>query len=106
MGNEAVIFQSSDPNFNVRTDGSVFAQEGGANLDKPIQFKLTASGPQKQVWETVVQLELSEPQSFQQNGYEVSYTLTEHKHRRTNIMLQISIIITEFLLRITFSPVV
>lgn len=72
MGNEAVTLQSSDPNFNVRTDGSIFAREGGVNLDKPIQFKLTASGPQKQIWETVVQLALSDPRSFQQNEYEVS----------------------------------
>lgn len=92
MGNEAVIFQSSDPNFSVRTDGSVVAQGELTSLDNPVQFTLTASGPHKQVWETVVQLAVSDPPSSQQNDNEVSYTLTEHEHSHTDIMLQISII--------------
>lgn len=78
MGNEAVVFQSSDPIFSVRTDGSIFAQGEGASLDEPVQFKLTASGPHTHVWETVVQLALIDPPSPQQNENEVSYTLTAH----------------------------
>lgn len=106
MGNEAVAFQSSDPSFSVRTDGSIFAQREGASLDEPVQFKLTASGPHTHVWETVVQLALIDLPSPQQNENEVSYALTEYEHRHSNNMLQVSIIIPEFLLPITFSPVV
>lgn len=75
MGNEAVVFQSSDPIFSVRTDGSIFAKEEGASLDEPVQFKLTANGPHKHVWTTVIQLALIEPPSLQQSENEVSYTL-------------------------------
>lgn len=75
MGNEAVVFQSSDPIFSVRTDGSIFAKGEGASLDGPVQFKLTANGPHTHVWETVVQLALIDPPSPQQNENEVSYTL-------------------------------
>lgn len=75
MGNEAVVFQSSDPVFSVRTDGSIFAKGEGASLDEPVQFKLKASGPHTHVWETVVQLALIEPPSPQKNENEVSYTL-------------------------------
>lgn len=75
MGNEAVVFQSSDPNFSVQTDGSIFAKEEGASLDEPVQFKLTANGPHKHVWMTVLQLALIEPPSLQQSENEVSYTL-------------------------------
>ncbi|KAA8590846.1 hypothetical protein FQN60_001789, partial [Etheostoma spectabile] len=72
MGNEAVVFQSSDPFFSVQTDGSIFAQGEGASLDKPVQFKLTASGPHTHVWETVVQLALIDSPSPQQNENEWS----------------------------------
>ncbi|XP_059189917.1 cadherin-4-like [Centropristis striata] len=72
MGNEAVVFQSSDPNFSVRTDGSIFAQGDGASLNEPVQFKLTASGPTTHVWETVVQLALIDPPSPQQTENEVT----------------------------------
>lgn len=72
MGNEEVAFQSSDPVFSVRSDGSVFAKVGGASLDKPVQFKVTAHGPHTHVWQTVVRVALSEPPSPQQNGKEVS----------------------------------
>ncbi|XP_029362169.1 cadherin-4-like isoform X2 [Echeneis naucrates] len=72
LGNEAVAFQSSDPIFSVRTDGSIFAQGEGASLQKPVQFKLTASGPHTHIWETVVQLSLIEPPSPQQNENEVA----------------------------------
>lgn len=73
MGNEAVVFQSSDPIFSVRTDGSIFAQGEGASLDEPVQFKLTASGPHTHAWETVVQLALIDPPSLQQTENEVSF---------------------------------
>uniref|UniRef100_A0A3Q3XAY4 Cadherin-4 n=1 Tax=Mola mola TaxID=94237 RepID=A0A3Q3XAY4_MOLML len=70
MGNEAVVFQSSDPIFSVLTDGSIFAQREGASLDEPVQFKLTANGPHTQVWETVVQVALIDPPLAQRNGNE------------------------------------
>ncbi|KAF1390269.1 hypothetical protein PFLUV_G00056320 [Perca fluviatilis] len=72
MGNEAVVFQSSDPFFSVQTDGSIFAQGDGASLDEPVQFKLTASGPHTHVWETVVQLALIDSPSPQENENEWS----------------------------------
>ncbi|XP_039655771.1 cadherin-4-like [Perca fluviatilis] len=72
MGNEAVVFQSSDPFFSVQTDGSIFAQGDGASLDEPVQFKLTASGPHTHVWETVVQLALIDSPSPQENENEVT----------------------------------
>lgn len=85
MGNEDVVFKSSDPIFSVRTDGSIFAQGEGASLDEPVQFKLTASGPHTHVWETVLQLALMDPPFPQQNENEVSYTLTAHDDRQTQI---------------------
>ena len=108
MGNEGVVFRSSDPIFSVRTDGSIFAQRAGASLDEPVQFKLTASGQHTHVWETVVQLALIDLPSPQQNENEVSYTvyLLGKSTRHTNILLQISFIIPEFLPPITVSPVV
>lgn len=85
MGNEAVVFHSSDPVFSVRTDGFIFAQREGASLDEPVQFKLTASGPHTNVWETVVQLALIDLPSPQQNENEVSFTFSEHEHSHTKI---------------------
>lgn len=73
MGNEEVAFQSSDPIFSVQADGSVFARVGGASLDEPVQFKVTAHGPHTHVWQTVVRVALSDPPSSQQTGKEVSY---------------------------------
>lgn len=75
MGNEALVFRSSDPVFSVRTDGSIFARGEGASLAEPVQFKLTASGPHTHVWETVVQLALIDPPSPQLQENEVSYAL-------------------------------
>ncbi|XP_077368826.1 cadherin-4-like [Festucalex cinctus] len=72
MGNKDVVFESSDPNFSVRTDGSVFAQGESATLDEPVQFKLTASGPHSHVWKTVIQLALIDPPSPQRNENEVT----------------------------------
>ncbi|KAL3064544.1 hypothetical protein OYC64_000741 [Pagothenia borchgrevinki] len=71
MGNDAVVFRSSDPIFSVRTDGSIYAQGEGASLDEPVQFKLTAGGPTTRVWETVIQLALIDPLLPQQNENEV-----------------------------------
>lgn len=65
VGNEEVAFESSDPVFSVRADGSVFAKAGGASLDEPAQFKVTARGPHTHVWQTVVQVALTEPPSSQ-----------------------------------------
>lgn len=80
-GNEAVVFQSSDPDFGVRRDGSVFAQVDGASLQEPVQFKLTAHGPGTRTWETVVQLALVDPPSPQQSENEASHTLTALKRQ-------------------------
>lgn len=95
MGNEEVVFESSEPGFGVRTDGSIFAQGEPTALEEPVQFKLTASGPHTHVWKTVIQLALIDPPSLQPNENEVSYTVTERKHRHSNNMPQISIIIPE-----------
>ncbi|MBN3304038.1 CADH4 protein, partial [Amia calva] len=57
--NKDVGFESSDPNFNVRTDGSIYTEHGGANLSEPVQFMVTAKRmPDKQMWETTVKLAL------------------------------------------------
>ncbi|MEQ2158689.1 hypothetical protein GOODEAATRI_015038, partial [Goodea atripinnis] len=72
MGNEAVVFQSTDPVFSVRTDGSIFAKGNGANLDEPVQFTVTAHGRHTNVWETVVQLTLIGLSSSGQNENEVT----------------------------------
>lgn len=81
MGNKAVVFQSSDPSFGVRTDGSIFAREESASIDNPVQFRVSAHGLDSQVWETVVQLSLNDPPSLQSNGNEVSLALAAHEHR-------------------------
>lgn len=66
MGNEEVALESSDPVFSVRADGSVFAKASRASLlDVPAQFKVTARGPHTHVWQTVVQVALTEPPSSQ-----------------------------------------
>ncbi|XP_019746868.1 cadherin-4 [Hippocampus comes] len=85
MGNKAVVFKSSDPNFSVRTDGSIFAQAEGASLAEPIQFKLTASGPHSHLWKTVIQLALIDPPAPQQNEHEVKTkeaTVAERKEKK------------------------
>lgn len=66
MGNEEVGFESSDPVFGVTADGSVFAKAGGSSLDQPALFKVTARGPHTHVWQTVVQVALTEPPSSTQ----------------------------------------
>lgn len=77
-GNDGVVFQSSDPVFSVRTDGSIFAQEEVVSLHEPVQFKVTASGPQAEVWETVIQLTATDLTLPEQNENEVSYTEKYH----------------------------
>ncbi|XP_015235652.1 PREDICTED: cadherin-4-like [Cyprinodon variegatus] len=72
MGNEAVVFQSSDPVFSVRTDGSIFAKGEGASLDEPVQFKVTAHGSHRNVWDTVVQLAPTDLFSAGQNQNKVT----------------------------------
>ncbi|XP_056130216.1 cadherin-4-like [Lampris incognitus] len=72
MGNDGVVFESTDPSFSVRPDGSVFAKRYRATLEEPVQFKLTASGPHTHVWETVVQLALTDPLTSQQKTNEVT----------------------------------
>lgn len=54
-----VGFESSDPNFSVRPDGSVYAEQEVANLSEPIQFMVTArGGHDPHIWETTVKLAL------------------------------------------------
>lgn len=77
-GNEGVAFESSDPVFSVRPDGSVFAKASGASLDEAAQFKVTARGPHTHVWQTVVQVALTEPPSSQ-----VSHTHPRERASRT-----------------------
>lgn len=76
-----MVLRTSDPLFGVRTDGSIFAA-GEANLDAPVQFKLTAEGPHAHVWETVVQLALIDPPPAPQKENEVSCVLHRRAHRQ------------------------
>lgn len=55
-----VGFVSSDPNFSVRPDGSVYAEQELANLSEPVQFMVTARGfHDAHIWETTVKLALA-----------------------------------------------
>lgn len=55
-----VGFVSSDPNFSVRPDGSVYAKQELANLSEPVQFMVTARGlHDPHIWETTVKLALA-----------------------------------------------
>lgn len=81
-----VGFESSDPNFSVRPDGSVYAEQEVANLSEPIQFMVTArGGHDPHIWETTVKLALvghqpSVPVS-QVNIYTLlSFTLQLNRH--------------------------
>lgn len=54
-----VGFISSDPNFSVRPDGTVYTQQEVANLSEPVQFMVTARGlHDPHIWETTVKLAL------------------------------------------------
>uniref|UniRef100_A0A8C3AB10 Cadherin-4 n=1 Tax=Cyclopterus lumpus TaxID=8103 RepID=A0A8C3AB10_CYCLU len=53
-------FVSSDPNYSVRPDGSVYAEQELANLSEPVQFMVTARGLRDaHIWETTVKLALA-----------------------------------------------
>ncbi|XP_037535052.1 cadherin-4 [Nematolebias whitei] len=55
-----VGFVSSDPNFSVRSDGTVYAEQDVANLSEPVQFMVTARGlHDPHIWETTVKLALA-----------------------------------------------
>ncbi|KAM4741811.1 cadherin-4 isoform 3-T3 [Anableps anableps] len=55
-----VGFVSSDPNFSVRPDGSVYTEQEVANLSEPVQFMVTARGlHDPHIWETTVKLALA-----------------------------------------------
>lgn len=55
-----VGFVSNDPNFSVRPDGTVYAEQDVANLSEPVQFMVTAQGlHDPHVWETTVKLALA-----------------------------------------------
>lgn len=55
-----VGFVSSDPNFSVRPDGTVYAEQEVANLSDPVQFMVTARGlHDAHIWETTVKLALA-----------------------------------------------
>lgn len=53
-------FVSSDPNFSVRPDGTVYTEQEVANLSEPVQFMVTARGlHDPHIWETTVKLALA-----------------------------------------------
>lgn len=55
--NEDVGYESSDPDFKVRTDGSIYAAREVTSLLRPVQFTVTAQGAANpQTWETTVRL--------------------------------------------------
>jgi len=55
-----VGFVSSDPNFSVRPDGTVYTEQEVANLSEPVQFMVTARGlHDSHIWETTVKLALA-----------------------------------------------
>ncbi|MGH0125261.1 UNVERIFIED_CONTAM: hypothetical protein FKN15_051695 [Acipenser sinensis] len=55
--NEDVGYESSNPDFKVRTDGSIYAAREVTSLLRPVQFKVTAHGAANpQTWETTVRL--------------------------------------------------
>lgn len=55
-----VGFVSNDPNFSVRPDGTVYAEQEVSNLSEPVQFMVTAQGlHDPHVWETTVKLALA-----------------------------------------------
>ncbi|XP_036389873.1 cadherin-4 [Megalops cyprinoides] len=57
---EEVGFESSDPSFNVRTDGSIYTEQDVSSLAEPVQFMVTArSSPDRPTWETTVKLALA-----------------------------------------------
>ena len=57
-------FESSDPSFSVRDDGSIYARRELSGLSEPIQFLVTArDAPNAQAWETTVKLALAGPPS-------------------------------------------
>uniref|UniRef100_A0A8C9T8Q0 Cadherin-4 n=1 Tax=Scleropages formosus TaxID=113540 RepID=A0A8C9T8Q0_SCLFO len=57
---EVVGFESSDPSFNVRMDGSIYTERDVSNLSEPVQFMVTArSSPDMPIWETTVKLALA-----------------------------------------------
>ncbi|KAK3536906.1 hypothetical protein QTP86_027087 [Hemibagrus guttatus] len=54
---ERITFQSSDPKFSVRPDGSLYAEQDVKNPSEPIQFVVTAQGSKgTRVWKTIVKL--------------------------------------------------
>ncbi|XP_063330726.1 cadherin-4 isoform X1 [Pelmatolapia mariae] len=72
--NREVGFVSSDPNFSVRPDGTVYAEQEVANLSEPVQFMVTARGlHDPHIWETTVKLALAghpHPSPFTKIGIE------------------------------------
>lgn len=58
--NERISFESSDPKFSVRPDGSLYAEQDVTNLSEPVQFMVTAQGSKNtQIWETTVKLAIA-----------------------------------------------
>lgn len=55
-----VGFVTSDPNFGVGPDGTVYTVQDVSNLSEPVQFMVTAKGLHDlRVWETTVKLALA-----------------------------------------------
>lgn len=51
---------TNDPNFGVRPNGTVYAEQDVSNLSEPVQFMVTAKGlHEPRVWETTVKLALA-----------------------------------------------
>ncbi|XP_051788819.1 cadherin-4-like [Erpetoichthys calabaricus] len=57
--NKAVGYESSDPDFKVRMDGSIYAVREMPRLSEAVQFTVTARGTtDPQTWETTVRLSM------------------------------------------------
>ncbi|XP_049327617.1 cadherin-4 isoform X2 [Astyanax mexicanus] len=82
---ERISFESSDPKFGIRPDGSLYAQREVTNLSEPIQFMVTAQGSKDtHIWETTVKLALAghtlPPPMSQMVGEAAFHPRSHHNH--------------------------
>ncbi|XP_060766349.1 cadherin-4 isoform X1 [Neoarius graeffei] len=86
--NERISFESSDPKFSVRPDGSLYAEQDVTNLSEPVQFMVTAQGSKNtQIWETTVKLAIAGhplPPLINQIGDETGHHLRSHHNHYSN----------------------
>ncbi|KAF5904600.1 cadherin-4-like isoform X1 [Clarias magur] len=55
--NERITFESSDPKFSVRPDGTLYAERDLTDLSEPVRLVLTARGNKHvRIWKTIVNL--------------------------------------------------